>query len=469
MKKNYLSAENDDSQQIKESRREGDLGISFHLPTDTSIGIIKVVGVGGGGCNAVRNMYMEGITNVTYAACNTDSQQLVRCPVPVKLQLGVDGLGAGGNPEKGREEAEFTRDRIRELLDDGTKMVFVTASMGGGTGTGAAPIIAQVAKEMGILTIGIVTIPFSFEGKQKILKALRGMEEMRRNVDALLVVQNDKLTGGAFRELPDGERQRIPMRDKFKEADNILKDAAKSISELITMHTDGDINLDFRDVETTMKNGGDAIMAAGRASGEHRVERAIIQALDSPLLYGSDIGRARRILVDIYTSDEEPLYMDEMQEIDDFMKQLDDDIEVIWGTSTDNSLGKDAKVIILAAGMAHEMKTASQEKLQSVPDDEYFQALMQQLYFTPKAAVRTVIVEKEFEFTEEEQSQASSESQTAEVTECSGTLDKMDSSEDSGNPIDSTSPSDPDTTPAPKKTFLEKAMEWLYNLTNEPN
>lgn len=469
MKKKYSSAENNDSQQIKEPHRESDQGISFHLPTDKSIGIIKVVGVGGGGCNAVRNMYMEGITNVTYAACNTDSQQLVRCPVPVKLQLGVDGLGAGGNPEKGREEAEFTRDRIRELLDDGTKMVFVTASMGGGTGTGAAPIIAQVAKEMGILTIGIVTIPFSFEGKQKILKALRGMEEMRRNVDALLVVQNDKLTGGAFRELPDGERQRIPMRDKFKEADNILKDAAKSISELITMHTDGDINLDFRDVETTMKNGGDAIMAAGRASGEHRVERAIIQALDSPLLYGSDIGRARRILVDIYTSDEEPLYMDEMQEIDDFMKQLDDDIEVIWGTSTDNSLGKDAKVIILAAGMAHEMKTASQEKAQSAPNDEYFQTLMQQLYFTPKAAVRTVIVEKEFEFTEEEQSQASSESQTAEVAECSGTPDKMDSSEDSGNPNDSTSPSDPETPPVPKKTFLEKAMEWLYNLTNEPN
>lgn len=475
MKKNCLSAENDDSQQIKESHRESDQGISFHLPTDTSIGIIKVVGVGGGGCNAVRNMYMEGITNVTYAACNTDSQQLVRCPVPVKLQLGVDGLGAGGNPEKGREEAEFTRDRIRELLDDGTKMVFVTASMGGGTGTGAAPIIAQVAKEMGILTIGIVTIPFSFEGKQKILKALRGMEEMRRNVDALLVVQNDKLTGGAFRELPDGERQRIPMRDKFKEADNILKDAAKSISELITMHTDGDINLDFRDVETTMKNGGDAIMAAGRASGEHRVERAIIQALDSPLLYGSDIGRARRILVDIYTSDEEPLYMDEMQEIDDFMKQLDDDIEVIWGTSTDNSLGKDAKVIILAAGMAHEMKTASQERPQSVPDDEYFQALMQQLYFTPKAAVRTVIVEKEFEFTEEEQSQASSESQAAEAaegngtTEEPGTKEKMYNSDDSGNPNDSTSPSDSETPPVPKKTFLEKAMDWLYNLTNEPN
>ena len=197
MKKLNGKAENSDSQQLRKSSLESETGIQFVMPKDTSIGIIKVVGVGGGGCNAVRNMFVEGITNVTYAACNTDSQQLVKCPVPVKLQLGSDGLGAGGNPDKGREEAELTRDRIRELLNDGTKMVFVTASMGGGTGTGAAPIVAQVAKEMGILTIGIVTIPFSFEGKQKIMKALQGMEEMRRNVDALLVVQNDKLTGTA--------------------------------------------------------------------------------------------------------------------------------------------------------------------------------------------------------------------------------------------------------------------------------
>ena len=185
-----------DSQQGMKSLNESEEGIQFVMNKDASVGIIKVVGVGGGGCNAVRNMYLEGITNVTYAVCNTDSQQLVRCPVPVKLQLGNDGLGAGGNPDKGREEAELTRDRIRQLLSDGTKMAFVTASMGGGTGTGAAPIVAQVAKEMGILTIGIVTIPFSFEGKQKIMKALRGMEEMRKSVDALLVVQNDKLTGG---------------------------------------------------------------------------------------------------------------------------------------------------------------------------------------------------------------------------------------------------------------------------------
>ena len=374
MKKNYSSAENDDSQQIKESHRESDQGISFHLPTDTSIGIIKVVGVGGGGCNAVRNMYMEGITNVTYAACNTDSQQLVRCPVPVKLQLGVDGLGAGGNPEKGREEAEFTRDRIRELLDDGTKMVFVTASMGGGTGTGAAPIIAQVAKEMGILTIGIVTIPFSFEGKQKILKALRGMEEMRRNVDALLVVQNDKLTGGAFRELPDGERQRIPMRDKFKEADNILKDAAKSISELITMHTDGDINLDFRDVCTVMKDGGVAIMSTGYGDGDNRVSQAIQSALHSPLLNNSDIYRSKRLLLNITfckNSEGESLMMDEMNEIHEFMSRFDSDVETKFGIANDETLGKKVKVTILATGfMLNDILSDVEGSRKELPSEE---------------------------------------------------------------------------------------------------
>ena len=442
------------SQSLMDSKNEKESGINFNLPKDLSVGIIKVVGVGGGGCNAVRNMYLEGITNVTYAACNTDSQQLVRCPVPVKLQLGTDGLGAGGNPDKGREEAELTKDRIREMLSDGTKMVFVTASMGGGTGTGAAPIVAQVAKEMGILTIGIVTIPFSFEGQQKIMKALRGMEEMRKNVDALLVVQNDKLTGGTYKELPDGEKQRIPMRDKFKTADNILKDAAKSISELITLHTDGDINLDFRDVETTMKNGGDAIMAAGRASGDHRVERAIIQALDSPLLYGSDIGRARRILFDIYTSDEEPLYIDEMNEIEAFMQQLDSDIEVIWGTSTDNTLGKDAKVIILAAAMAHEMQVEATAPSDATQDEAYYRALMQKLYVDPKAPVRTII-EKEFEFKDEE------------PTEAPPAEEKPEAPSDNTLPSGTDPDPDPDSAPAPKRTFLQKAIHWLASLTEE--
>lgn len=407
MVKFYEKAENASSQQVTDSRNRKEAGIIFNMPQDTSVGIIKVIGVGGGGCNAVRNMYLEGIKNVTYAAFNTDSQQLADCPIPVKLQLGADGLGAGGNPDRGREEAELTRDRIRTLLDDGTKMVFVTASMGGGTGTGAGPIVARVAKEMGILTIGIVTIPFRFEGRQKIMKALQGMEEMRKNVDALLVVQNDKLTSGASKELPNGVKQRISMKDQFKEADNILKDAAKSISELITLHTDGDINLDFRDVETTMKKGGDAIMAAGRASGEHRVERAIVQALDSPLLYGNDIGRARRILFDVYTSDEEPLYMDEMNEIEEFMEQLDPNIEVIWGTSTDNSLGKDAKVIILAAAMAHEMEVEPTVDDSGFKNDEYYLSLMKQLYSSPKVAVREVI-EKTLEFKDDEPKQEES-------------------------------------------------------------
>ncbi|MBP5771433.1 MAG: cell division protein FtsZ [Bacteroidaceae bacterium] len=450
-------AENADSQQVADSGNEKETGINFNnLPKDTSIGIIKVLGVGGGGCNAVRNMYLEGITNVTYAACNTDSQQLTRCPVPVKLQLGADGLGAGGNPDKGREEAEHTRDRIKALLDDGTKMVFVTASMGGGTGTGAAPIVAQVAKEMGILTIGIVTIPFSFEGRQKIMKALRGMEEMRKYVDALLVIQNDKLTGGTVKVLPDGGKQRIPMKDKFKDADNILKDAAKSISELITLHTDGDINLDFRDVETTMKNGGDAIMAAGRASGDHRVERAIIQALDSPLLYGNDIGRAQRILFDVYTSEEEPLYFDEMKEIEEFMKQLDPDIDVIWGTSTDNTLGKDAKVIILAAAMAHEMKVEKDGHDTAVKDDEYFHHIMQQLYASPKVPVRTVI-EPQLEFDdipEQEEKGTPSSEMTDGVTE-----EVAD-----GEPETDEQPA---KEPMRLKSFLDKAKDWLMKLTED--
>lgn len=416
-------------------------GIQFVMPKDESIGIIKVLGVGGGGCNAVRNMWMEGIANVTFAVCNTDSQQLVQCPVPVKLQLGDDGLGAGGDPEKGRKEAERSLERIQTLLGDGTKMVFVTASMGGGTGTGAAPFVAKVAKEMGILTIGIVTIPFSFEGRQKIVKALRGMEAMRENVDALLVVQNDKLTGGRTMEV-DGKTERKPMKVSFKEADNILKDAAKSISELITLHTDGDINLDFRDVETTMKNGGDAIMAAGRANGDHRVERAIIAALDSPLLYGSDIGRAERILFDIYTSDEEPLYMDEMDEIEDFMRELDPNIDVIWGTSTDNTLGKDVKVIILAAGMAHHMK---QEPAQEVKkDDKYYDDLIQQLYKKKTDGIMQKTLFAEDERLGEER-------------------EKMNDDEnDNPNPN-----KNEDNTQGRFHTFIEKAKEWLMNLTKE--
>ena len=354
--------------------------IDFGPIDDLSQNIIKVIGVGGGGQNAVRNMYKDGVQGVTFAVCNTDSQSLSRSPIPVKIQLG-EGLGAGAKPEVGRKEAERNIEDIRHLLDDGTKMVFVTAGMGGGTGTGAAPVVAKVAQEAGILTVGVVTIPFYFERKRKIIKALRGVEELRKHVDALLIVNNERLCD-VYSD------SKISLKEAFERADNILKDAVKGISELITVHSDGNINLDFRDVETTLKNGGGAIMAMGRASGDHRVERAIIDALDSPLLYGNDIGRAKRILFNIYGSESCPIIINEMQDIDDFFDQLDPNIEVIWGTSTDESLGEDAKVTILATGMDSintdgmddsKRKDASQEK-----DDEYFESLIPLLYKSRK-------------------------------------------------------------------------------------
>lgn len=270
---------------------------------DQMQGIIKVVGVGGGGCNAVGNMYKERVEGVTYAVCNTDSQSLSRSPVPVKIQLG-EGLGAGGNPEKGKAEAEYNIDDITKLLSDGTKMVFVTAGMGGGTGTGAAPVVAGVAKQMGLLTVGVVTIPFYFEKKRKIIKALKGVDELRKNVDALLIVNNERLCD----VYADAN---ISVKEAFFRADNILMDAVKGISEAITLPSDGGIKSDFRDVETTMKDGGGAIMAMGRASGEHRVERAILNALDSPLLYGNNIDKAKRILFNIYASNEHPIFVGE--------------------------------------------------------------------------------------------------------------------------------------------------------------
>jgi len=346
--------------------------LDFGPVTDQMQGIIKVVGVGGGGCNAVRNMYNDGVEGVTYAVCNTDSQSLSRSPVPVKILLGKSGLGAGGNPNLGRSEAETNVNDIVKLFSDGTKMVFVTAGMGGGTGTGAAPVIAGVAKDMGLLTVGVVTIPFYFEKKRKIIKALKGVEELRKNVDALLIVNNERLCD----VYSDSD---ISMKEAFLRADNILMDAVKGISELVTLPSDGGIKSDFRDVETTMKDGGGAIMAMGRASGDNRVEKAIINALDSPLLYGNDIGKAKRILFNIYASDEHPIFVRELQEIDDFFDQLDPNIDVIWGTATDDSLGEDAKVTILATGMEDSLKKEVETDVHQNEDD-YYEDLIRGLY-----------------------------------------------------------------------------------------
>ena len=346
--------------------------IDFGQTEDTTKNIIKMIGVGGGGCNAVKNMYSEGIVNVSFAVCNTDSQSLSKSPVPVKIMLGKSGLGAGANPEVGRSEAQNTQEDIKRLLDDGTKMAFVTAGMGGGTGTGAAPVIAGIAKSMGILTVGIITIPFYFEKRKKIVKALQGVEEMRKNVDALLIVNNERLCD----VYADSE---ITVKDAFKLADKVLSDATKSISELITV--EGTINLDFRDIETTIKSGGGAIMAMGRASGEGRVQNAILNALDSPLLYGSDISNAQRILFNIYTSSKHPIFVREMREIDAFFDELNPDIKVIWGLSDDDSLDEDAKVTILATGLNNELADDIQDNpVTTTKDEDDYQRIIDKLY-----------------------------------------------------------------------------------------
>ncbi len=333
--------------------------------------IIKVVGVGGGGCNATSNMYNDQIKGVTFCVCDTNTNSLNESPVPCKILLGNTGLGAGGEPERGRKEAEQNLEDLKRLFSDDTQMVFVTAGMGSGTGTGAAPFVAGVAKGMGLLTIGIVTLPFYFEKRRKIMKALMGLEEMRKNVDALLIINNQQIC-----KVYNGDH--IPLRVAFEKANQVLCNATRSISELITIT--GNIDTDFRDVESTMRDGGGAIMAMGRASGQYRVKRAFEDALNSPLLYGSDIDNAKRILFNIYTSSEAELFVDEMDEIDAFTESLNPDIEIIWGIAKDDSLGEDAKVTILATGFENRLWDEEKMKEQDLTDGEYLNMLIEQLY-----------------------------------------------------------------------------------------
>ena len=310
--------------------------------------IIKAIGVGGGGGNAVNHMYKQGIHDVSFVLCNTDNQALSDSSVPVLLQLGEEGLGAGNKPAKARKAAEDSIDAIKEMLNDGTRMAFITAGMGGGTGTGAAPVIARVSKEMGILTVGIVTIPFRFEGKRKIDQALDGVEEMAKNVDALLVINNERLR----KIYPD-----LTVLSAFEKADDTLSVAAKSIAEIITNH--GLINLDFNDVKTVLKDGGVAIMSTGYGEGEGRVKQAIEDALNSPLLNDNDVFNAKKILLSINfakqsnngeAQNEGGLMMEEMNEVNDFMEQFGSDFEIKWGIALDPELGKKVKVTILATG-----------------------------------------------------------------------------------------------------------------------
>ena len=329
--------------------------IDFGVPEEKH-SIIKVIGVGGGGGNAVNHMYKEGIHDVTFVVCNTDNQALNDSPVPIKLQLGHEGLGAGNRPEKARAAAEESLADIRNMLSDGTRMAFITAGMGGGTGTGAAPVIASGSKDMDILTVGIVTIPFRFEGNRKIDQALDGVEEMSKHVDALLVINNERL-----REIyPD-----LSFLDAFGKADDTLSVAAKSIAEIITLH--GTMNLDFNDVKTVLQDGGVAIMSTGYGEGEDRVKKAIEDALNSPLLNDNDIFNSKKILLNISFSHEKDskdnFMMEEMNYVHEFMDKFGSDFVFKWGVAVDPELGKRVKVTILATGFGMQDVDGMEERM----------------------------------------------------------------------------------------------------------
>lgn len=332
--------------------------LKFDLPKNQS-NIIKVIGIGGGGSNAVNHMYNEGITGVDFIVCNTDSQALDISPVPTKIQLGAsltEGRGAGSIPEQGKNAALENLDDLRAILDHNTKMLFITAGMGGGTGTGGAPVVAKLAREMGILTVGIVTIPFLFEGRKRKLQAEKGMEELRKNVDTLLIICNDKL-----RELYGD----LTLSRAFGKADDILTIAAKGIAEIITVP--GYINVDFEDINTVMRESGVAIMGSGMAEGEDRAMKAVKAALESPLLNDNDIYGAENILLYITSGDSE-ISMDEVSEITDYIqKEAGMSADIIWGNGTDESLGNKVSVTLVATGFDKaEVKKKAQEPSKTV-------------------------------------------------------------------------------------------------------
>ena len=322
------------------------MNYKFDIPAQNK-SIIKVIGVGGGGSNAVKHMHKQGIKDVEFIICNTDHQALQSSTVPNKLQIGVDlteGLGAGAKPERGRQAALESKEQIRDLLNQGTKMLFITAGMGGGTGTGAAPVIAQVAQELGILTVGIVTAPFMFEGKKKRQQAEEGIKALSEHCDTVLVILNDKLPQ---------IYGNLTMGAAFAKADTVLTTAAKSIAEIITVTAD--VNVDFEDVKTVMKDSGAAVMGSSVTDGENRARRAAEEALNSPLLNNTDIHGAQRILLSIMSGAEHELEMDELTEITEYIQEkAGQDAEMIFGHGIDETLGQSIRVTVIATGFARE-------------------------------------------------------------------------------------------------------------------
>ncbi len=338
----------------------------IHFNTKKEPSIIKVIGVGGGGGNAVNHMFKQGIEGVDFVVCNTDMQALEASPVPVKVQLGSTGLGAGSIPEVAEKAAIESLDKLKSVLDSETQMVFITAGMGGGTGTGAAPVIAKYTRELGLLSVGIVTLPFRFEGRRKMLKAEQGIAELRKYVDTLLVISNDKL-----RE----QYGDLGLKNAFARADDVLTTAARGIAELITVH--GYVNVDFEDVKTVMKDSGKAIMGSAVKSGEDRAYKAIEEAMQSPLLNDNDITGARNILLYISTGKEDDVTMDEITVITDYIadKCGDNETDVIWGRGFDESMGDSLGVTIIATGfqaktVVHSFPPASSNSAQTGAEDK---------------------------------------------------------------------------------------------------
>lgn len=326
----------------------------FELPTHRR-SIIKVIGVGGGGSNAVNSMYNRGIKDVSFVVCNTDAQALESSAVPNKLQIGINltsGLGAGANPEVGKNAAVESKEDIKKMLGDETRMVFITAGMGGGTGTGAAPVLANVAQKMGILTVGIVTLPFSFEGKKKLERAHAGIQQMREHCDTVLVILNDRL-----KEILGN----LSIGTAFAQADNVLTTAAKSIAEIITVP--GYVNVDFEDVKTVMKGAGAAVMGSAVSEGEGRALQAAEEALASPLLDNTDIHGAKKILLSIVSGNEAELQMDELAAITDYIQeQVGADAEIIFGHGSDAQLGESIRVTVIATGFEEERQRKRSEE-----------------------------------------------------------------------------------------------------------
>ena len=348
----------------------------FEIPKTNGLqSIIKVIGVGGGGSNAVNHMYKQGIKDVEFIVCNTDNQALSNSPIPHKLQIGAnltEGLGCGANPEVGKNAALESKEQIREMLV-GTKMLFVTAGMGGGTGTGAAPVIAKIAKDMDILTVGIVTAPFSFEGKKKMGQASLGLESLRQNCDTVIVILNDKLRE-IFGNLSIGQA--------FAQADNILTTAAKGIAEIITLA--GYVNVDFQDVRTVMHNAGAAVMGSAETRGENRARKSAEGALASPLLDNRDIMGAKRILLSIISGEEAELQMDELSEITEYIQgEAGEDAEMIFGHGVDPNLGDRIRVTVIATGFQSESQMVAKVAEKKVHDLDRSQGWL----FTPDNSV----------------------------------------------------------------------------------